>query len=916
MSKYTTMTKKENDNLNYLVNKTMKLSFSNPEMKNTIKDIEKTLKKKNILRKISKEVVYNSYSVLGYYFGKTHDYHKSIFWLNKLGNENPDWKLFKDSLFPTIINNVNEERNVVNNLITQFNNYLNVDVVMSVSNIMSLNHSFWYAYIDNNPKELYEKYALIQQKAFPSLSNNNYSISNFRSSSSKIRLGIISQGLVPRKYLNDKTVHSSSISDSFYSTLLDLDKNKFELIFIYYGKENVIENVFIESSNNEDLFIPNLSSDPNSILKWQKKIADLNLDILLYLDIHIEPNLNWFAQSKLAKIQIATHGHPVTSGIPKNIMNYFISWEAAEIDTAQDHYTEELILIPKNIMWERFIPRNNDKTSMLTGKSWKDITRNYFKTELKNININSNWYFCSQATFKLNYNFDSIIKRIIEKDSNAEFIMIHVDKELFKMKELFIKRLENNNINLNKIHFIKKMPHHIMMAMYNVTDVALDSFFFGGDTTTREAFEIGTPIVTLPHKYLGSRWTFAYYNHIGILDLIAKNEEDYVNIAVNIATNKNYANDIRNRIRENSHKIFYSTDASKAWGNILEKVYNKLPIRESNVDTSDTVHKIDECTAMYNGIDLSEMEAQQCDEKEQNVGLKGGSDLMKDRIQDILDLYKDKFNIILNRFNQKETIDSKKQNIYWCEDNEGDPLYDLITKDDIFVFVTEYQKRNFIEYYDIDPSKCHVIKNAIVPIEKHVKQNDTCRLIYMSTPNRGLDILVTVFEKLVPIFEQNNIPIHLDIYSSFKIYGRSDLDNQFKHLYDKIQNHKNMTYHGSVTNNTIREALKNTHIFTYPSTFKETSCLCLIEAMSAGCVCVHSSLGALPDTANRLTHMYEYSSNKMEHCSRFASKLIEAVSSVKTSSREYQINYIKTEHNIENIRQQWSDLLKSYSEKI
>ena len=169
-----------------------------------------------------------------------------------------------------------------------------------------------------------------------------------------------------------------------------------------------------------------------------------------------------------------------------------------------------------------------------------------------------------------------------------------------------------------------------------------------------------------------------------------------------------------------------------------------------------------------------------------------------------------------------------------------------------------------------------------------------------------------------------NSKIHLDIYSSFERCGRNDLDNSeyFKSLYKEIIDHPNMTYHGSVNHDKIITALKKTHIFAYPSTFKETSCLCLIEAMSAGCICVHSSLGALPDTSNGLTYMYDYTPDRMEHCTRFAKKLLEAIECVKTKSLEddisiqKQMKYVEKEHNIINIRSQWSDLLKSYSEKI
>jgi len=954
--------------LEILLEKFAKIQFTDIEIIPTVKYVENALLKNNelilkskdlnkitFMKSYFKDVTNKAYTMLGFYYGKTHNYNKSIFWLNKLSDDIVDFKLFRDILFPIIINDKKEEKQIIKNLLNKFNNYLNIEDMSSIRNISIMNNSFWYAYIDNNPKELYEKYALIQQKIYKYISKNlfldyNSNISNYRPlSSSKIKLGIFSAGLLSKEDLimDFNKVHASSISDSFYPTLLDLDKDKFELIFIYYGKNKNPA----YSSNTNDMYIPKHGGNINDLIKWQKKILDLNLDILLYLDLHIEQELNLFAQKRLAKIQVNTHGHPVTSGIQRDIMNYFISWEAAELENAQNHYTEELILIPKNIMWEKFIPRNKEGRSMLTNKSWKNITRDYFKKELKDINIESNWYFCSQATFKLNYNFDSIIVNIMKKDSNAEIILISVDAELYEMKNLFIKRLKNKNIDFNRIHFINKMSHDVMMGMYNVIDVALDSFFFGGDTTTREAFEIGVPVVTLPHKYLGCRWTYAYYNHIGVLDLIAKDQADYVNIAVKIATNKDYRSEISKKIKENSIKLFNSKDAGKAWGHALEQMYNKLPIQENKkekienqnqilrvklVDSpyteflvnkehlqeisseDNSVYEIGE-NATNNGIDLSE--------KIEKKDLKGATELMRDRISDILEMYDDKFNVITNIYNQKDTVDPKKQNIYWCKDNESDPLYKYVTVKDIFVFVTEHQRRNFIEYYSLNPSRCHIIKNALTPIEKHTKPNpnEVCRLIYMSTPHRGLDILVNVFEKLCPFIECNmNIKVHLDIYSSFERCGRKDLDNSeyFKSLYKQIIDNPNMTYHGSVNHDKIITALKQTHIFAYPSTFKETSCLCLIEAMSAGCICVHSSLGALPDTSNGLTYMYDYTPDQMKHCTNFANKLLEAIKFVKTKSLEddisiqKQMKYVEKEHNIINIRNQWSDLLKSYSENI
>ena len=112
------------------------------------------------------------------------------------------------------------------------------------------------------------------------------------------------------------------------------------------------------------------------------------------------------------------------------------------------------------------------------------------------------------------------------------------------------------------------------MALYKMSHVVLDSYYAGGCTTTREALEIGALVVTLPAKYLGSRWSLAYYNRIGVLDLVAKNNNDYVDIAVDIATNEKRRKEVRKRVLDNMHKLFYQESAIDSWTNIFQQMIN------------------------------------------------------------------------------------------------------------------------------------------------------------------------------------------------------------------------------------------------------------------------------------------------------------------------------------------------------
>lgn len=192
---------------------------------------------------------------------------------------------------------------------------------------------------------------------------------------------------------------------------------------------------------------------------------------------------------------------------------------------------------------------------------------------------------------------------------------------------------------------------------------------------------------------------------------------------------------------------------------------------------------------------------------------------------------------------------------------------------DSIVFVSEWQKEQYIKHFPIPAEKAVVIKNAIEPIPEHKKPRSPLRLIYTSTPFRGLDVLLDAFELL----DRQNIELH--IYSGMSLYGseRAAEDVRFLPLYQKAQNMLGVFYHGVVSNEEVRKALQEAHIFAYPNTWEETSCLSLIEAMSAGTLAVIPEHGALSETASGYAQLYPFIADKKKHAERFASLLTNAI---------------------------------------
>ena len=250
----------------------------------------------------------------------------------------------------------------------------------------------------------------------------------------------------------------------------------------------------------------------------------------------------------------------------------------------------------------------------------------------------------------------------------------------------------------------------------------------------------------------------------------------------------------------------------------------------------------------------------------------GGTELMRNWLFTELDKrepgIKEKFQFISTRV---RSLEPDKQRILWIHDLANDPeVQHLKDKEnwknfERIVFVSHWQQHQFKMLLGFPYEKGVVIQNAIYPIPEHEKPKDgKINVCYFSTPHRGLELLLNAWEFMRTELK-GGLNAELNIYSSFKIYDRGHLDEQFRHIYKRAQEMDGVNYYGTVSNDSIREMLPNQHIMAYPSIYEETSCLTMIEACSAGCLCVVPNLGALPETGANFPWMYGYEENPEKH---------------------------------------------------
>jgi glycosyltransferase involved in cell wall biosynthesis len=259
----------------------------------------------------------------------------------------------------------------------------------------------------------------------------------------------------------------------------------------------------------------------------------------------------------------------------------------------------------------------------------------------------------------------------------------------------------------------------------------------------------------------------------------------------------------------------------------------------------------------------------------------GGSELMYYTMTSMLPPdWTEKFNLVLSACDPK-FLDPTKINIVWQQLNTNeesvalmaDPTY--VSKVQYWVWVSNWNYEQFRKKFNVPSHNSIVIKNATHPVEfKTRERQGKIKLIYTSTPWRGLDVLLDSIDML------GRTDIELDIFSSTKIYGpgfEKLMQGKFDQLWERCRNTPGVTLHGYATNDVVRDYLTKAHIFAYPNTFEETSCISAIEALTAGCKVVTSGHGALPETCGDWATYIPYGVDRDVMAQRFAVALNDTI---------------------------------------
>ena len=114
--------------------------------------------------------------------------------------------------------------------------------------------------------------------------------------------------------------------------------------------------------------------------------------------------------------------------------------------------------------------------------------------------------------------------------------------------------LVGQGVEAERLEFVDRLPRPEYFATYQRIDVALDPFPYSGGTTTCDALWMGVPVVSLAGRTAVGRGGVSILSNVGMPELVARDVEQYIRIAVELAGDLARLAELRAGLRERMQK--------------------------------------------------------------------------------------------------------------------------------------------------------------------------------------------------------------------------------------------------------------------------------------------------------------------------------------------------------------------------
>ena len=293
-------------------------------------------------------------------------------------------------------------------------------------------------------------------------------------------------------------------------------------------------------------------SDQDIALLSRKLEIDIAVDLVGYT----ENNRTGIFAMRAAPIQLSYIGYLGTMGA--SYFDYLIADKTIIPSESQKFYLEKIIYLPSYQV-------NDSKKNLPTHL----VTRQEFGLP------EAGFVFCCfNNSYKITpYIFDSWARILKRVDSSVLFIYAENQLAEVNLKKEIVLR----GISEHRLIFGKRLSVQEYLARYRSADLFLDTIPYNAGTTASDALRMGLPVLTRTGESFASRMAASLLIALGLPELVTTTQEEYENLAVELATNSKKLKIIKDKLITNlpASKLYNTKLFTKNIETAYAGIYNR-----------------------------------------------------------------------------------------------------------------------------------------------------------------------------------------------------------------------------------------------------------------------------------------------------------------------------------------------------
>ena len=286
-----------------------------------------------------------------------------------------------------------------------------------------------------------------------------------------------------------------------------------------------------------------------------KKIVEDKVNILIDLSGYSSLNRLSVFTAKPAPIQITAFGFLKTTGLKE--IDYIIADQ--NILISDNDFTEKVLKIKE--IWSTLDINNIfSQIQELPQKKNKYITFGAFN------NFN-----------KLNKNTLILWSEILKNVPGSKIFFNNYTYEDSRVRNFLYLAFEKNNIKKNRILIENGGNREKILKDYNKIDILLDTYPYGGGTTSLEAAWMCVPILTISGANFVSRGATSVNQSLGMSDWNCTNGAEYLEKAIKFSNDVNSLEKLKSEliVKRMNNKIFDNVFYARNFYSLMREVWNK-----------------------------------------------------------------------------------------------------------------------------------------------------------------------------------------------------------------------------------------------------------------------------------------------------------------------------------------------------